>query len=148
LCSNKDIKFKIKGLNKEKEIFADPIKFKVILNNLFSNAIKFTIEGQITFIFKENKENWLFSVKDTGIGIDQKDFDLVFKEFKRIDCAYVNSVPGTGLGLALTKMLVNLHGGNISFTSRLGEGSHFTFTIPKSIIKSASIKPEDLLNIL
>ena len=148
LYSDKDIKFKIKGLKKDREIFADPNKFKVILRNLLSNAIKFTIEGQILIMIKEDKENWLFSVKDTGIGIDQKDFDLVFKEFKRIDSGYVKSVPGTGLGLPLTKMLVNLHGGNITLTSKLGIGSNFTFTIPKAIAKRASIKPEDFLNIL
>ena len=112
---------------------ADPIKFKEIIYNLLSNAIKYTITGKITFIIQEDKEKWIFKIKDTGIGIAQKDYDLVFKEFKRIDNPYVNSIPGTGLGLSLAKRLVNLHGGVIVFTSKLGVGSTFTFTIPKSL---------------
>lgn len=133
LYKKKGLKFKIKGLDTQKEIYADPIKFKEIIYNLLSNAIKYTITGKITFIIQEDKEKWIFKIKDTGIGIAQKDYDLVFKEFKRIDTPYVNSIPGTGLGLSLTKRLVNLHGGVIVFTSKLGVGSTFTFTIPKSL---------------
>ncbi len=133
LYKKKGLKFKIKGLDTQKEIYADPIKFKEIIYNLFSNAIKYTIRGKITFIIQEDKENWVFKIKDTGIGIALKNYDLVFKEFKRIDIPYVNSIPGTGLGLSITKRLVKLHGGDISFTSKFGVGSTFTFIIPKSL---------------
>ena len=133
LYKKKGLKFKIKGLDTQKEIYADPIKFKEIIYNLLSNAIKYTITGKITFIIQEDKEKWIFKIKDTGIGIAQKDYDLVFKEFKRINIPYVNSIPGTGLGLSITKRLVNLHGGDISFTSKFGVGSTFTFIIPKSL---------------
>ncbi len=131
LYQKKNLKFKITGLDSEKKIYADPIRFKEILLNLISNAIKFTIEGSITLIVEEKYNQWIIKVRDTGIGIATKDFPLIFKEFKRVESTYVKSVPGTGLGLSLTKRLINLHGGEISFTSVLGIGTTFSFTIPK-----------------
>ena len=133
LYSNKDLKFKVKGLDEEIFIAADPIRFKEIILNLLSNAIKFTIDGKITLIFKEDYYNWIFRVRDTGIGIANKDFPLIFKEFNRVESTYVQSTPGTGLGLSLTKRLVELHGGEISFFSVLGVGTTFTFNIPKKL---------------
>ncbi len=133
LINKKEIKVKIKGLEEDKFIFADPIRFKEILLNLLSNAIKFTIEGKITLTVKEKYNHWLFKINDTGIGIARKDFPLIFKEFKRVDSTYVRSVPGTGLGLSLTKRLVELHGGEINFTSMLGAGSTFTYSISKKL---------------
>jgi len=131
LYQRKNLKFKIVGLDTEKKIYADPIRFKEILLNLISNAIKFTIEGSITLILEEKYNQWIIKVRDTGIGIATKDFPLIFKEFKRVESTYVRSVPGTGLGLSLTKRLINLHGGEISFTSVLGIGTTFSFSIPK-----------------
>lgn len=131
LYSNKKLEIIIKGLDAPKEIEADPIRFKEIIYNLLSNAIKFTSEGQITFDVHETYDQWVFKVRDTGIGIAKKDFNIIFKDFKRVDSSFVKSVPGTGLGLSLTKRLVNLHGGDITFTSVLGVGTTFTFTISK-----------------
>lgn len=131
--TKKKLKFELKGLDTEKEIYADPVRFKEILYNIIDNAIKFTIEGKITFIFKEDDEKWIFEIKDTGIGIAREDFDSVFQEFKRGSSNYVLCTEGTGLGLSVTKRLVNLHGGNITFTSKLGVGSTFTFTIHKKL---------------
>ncbi len=133
LYKKKGLKFKIKGLDSEKEIFADPIRFKEILLNLVSNAIKFSAKGIISIVVQEKYDHWLIKVRDDGIGIARKDFDLIFKEFKRVDSSYVRSVPGTGLGLSLTKRLVNLHGGEITFFSVLGVGTTFTFSIPKKL---------------
>ena len=133
LYSKKDLKFKVKGLEEEVFIVADHIRFKEILLNLISNAIKFTIDGKITLLFKEDYYNWIFRVRDTGIGIANKDFPRIFKEFNRVESTYVRSTPGTGLGLSLTKRLVELHGGEISFFSVLGVGSTFTFNIPKKL---------------
>ncbi|MFX1311370.1 MAG: PAS domain S-box protein [Promethearchaeota archaeon] len=133
LCGDKDLKFEIKGLNKDQIILADRIKLKQIIYNLLSNAIKFTEKGVIIFEFLDKKDNWEFNVKDTGIGIAKEDFEIIFKEFKRVRSPFDDLKPGAGLGLALTKRLVNLHGGNISFKSKLGEGSTFTFYISKRI---------------
>ncbi len=138
LYNEKGLIIKKKGLKKEQLIFADRIKFKQIIYNLLSNAIKFTEKGKVTFEFRDNKDTWGFIVKDTGIGIAEKDFSIIFKDFKRVKSAYVDSILGSGLGLALTKRTVNLHGGNILFTSELGKGTTFTFTIPKNLKNKVS----------
>ena len=102
-----------------------------ILYNLLSNAIKYTKIGKVKLNILENKDDWEFSIIDTGIGIAKEDYDLIFKEFKRVNSEYSSSIEGTGLGLPLTKKLIEIQGGLISFTSELGKGSTFTFTIPK-----------------
>jgi len=127
----KNLKFELIGLNSEQVIQADLVRFKEIIFNLLSNAVKFTKEGIIKLEVIELEELWEFKVIDTGIGIKEEHFDTIFKEFVRIQSAYVTSVEGTGLGLSLSKRLVELHGGNIIFTSKFGEGSTFTFTLPK-----------------
>ncbi|MFX1393033.1 MAG: PAS domain S-box protein [Promethearchaeota archaeon] len=135
LYSKKGLQFEVQGLDKKEDIYADPIRFKEILYNLLSNAIKFTIEGKITLIIQNKSDFWLFKVKDTGIGIEEKDFEFIFKEFKRIDSSYVRSTPGSGLGLSLAKRLVELHKGEISFNSIFGKGTTFKFTISKDLEK-------------
>jgi PAS domain S-box-containing protein len=129
--SKKDLEINLKNLNDEIFIYADPIKFREILLNLLSNALKFTMKGKIYLTIQKDFSNWVFKVRDTGIGIDREDFPLIFKEFKRVNSTYVRSVPGTGLGLSLTKRLVELHGGEINFFSIIGSGTTFTFNIPR-----------------
>ena len=131
LYKKKGLFFKIEGLNNNPTIIVDIVRFKEILYNLLSNAFKFTIEGGLTLKITEKIDFWEFEVIDTGIGIAEKDYYLVFEEFKRIDSPFIDSIPGTGLGLPLTKRLIHLHGGEIFFDSCLGKGSTFTFTIPK-----------------
>ncbi|TXT64833.1 MAG: hypothetical protein BAJALOKI3v1_160035 [Promethearchaeota archaeon] len=75
-----------------------------------------------------------FSIIDTGIGIPQEDFELVFQEFERTNNPLVKEREGTGLGLPLTKRLAKLYGGEIWFESKLGEGTTFCFIIPKKKI--------------
>ncbi len=128
----KNLKFEVIGLNSKQFISADSVRFKEIIFNLLSNAVKYTKEGMIKFEVIELDKFWEFNVIDTGIGIKEEHFDLIFKEFKRIQSAYTSSVEGTGLGLSLSKKLVELHRGNISFTSKWGVGSTFTFTLPKT----------------
>jgi len=134
VIEKKDLKFELIGLNSEQVIQADLVRFKEIIFNLLSNAVKFTKEGIIKLEIIELEGLWKFNVTDTGIGIKEEHFDTIFKEFVRVQSAYVTSVEGTGLGLSLTKRLVELHGGNISFTSKWEEGSTFTFTLPKKRI--------------
>ncbi|MHA1697246.1 MAG: PAS domain S-box protein [Promethearchaeota archaeon] len=134
LYTKKNLEFKKVGLDEPKLIEADPIRLKEILLNLLSNAIKYTEEGSITLTLKEKETYIEISVSDTGIGIDSKDYDKVFKEFERIESHMAQKVEGTGLGLPLTKRLVELHGGEIFFSSELGHGTTFTFTIPKRTV--------------
>ncbi len=127
----KNLTFEIIGLEEKKLIKADSVRLQEIMFNLLSNAVKYTKEGGIKLEIIESQDYWTFNVKDTGVGIKEEDFDLVFQDFKRIKSDFIASIEGTGLGLSLTKKLVELHGGNISFTSEFGKGSTFTFTIPK-----------------
>lgn len=131
--SKKNLDFFVKGLDTETLIYADPARLKEILMNLVSNAIKYTNAGAVTIECNQTDNNIEISIIDTGIGIAKKDHDRVFKEFERIENELSQATQGTGLGLSLTKRLVNLHGGNISFTSEQEKGSTFTFTIPKRI---------------
>jgi len=113
------------------EIVADERKFKQILLNLLSNAVKFTPDGgRIEVKAHRDAGNVVVSVHDTGIGIAPADRDAVFEEFRQVGRNYTNKQEGTGLGLALTRKFVELHGGRIWLESEPGKGSTFTFTIP------------------
>ena len=102
-----------------------------ILLNLLSNAAKFTEEGSITLRIKQRDDNFIqISVKDTGRGIAEKDFDILFRAFEQIDASPTREVGGTGLGLPITKSLVNMHGGEIWVESKVGVGSIFHITLP------------------
>jgi signal transduction histidine kinase len=110
---------------------ADERKFKQILLNLLSNAVKFTPEGgKVGVVARPGDKAVEFSVTDTGVGIAAEDQDLVFEEFRQVGKDYTRKAEGTGLGLALTKRFVELHGGSIRLQSAPGKGSTFTFTIP------------------
>ena len=113
-------------------IQADDVKLKQILFNLLSNAAKFTPDGgEIILEAGQDGDELMVSVSDTGIGIEAKDQERIFGEFKQIDSSYARRQQGTGLGLTLTRRLVELHGGRIWLESEgEGKGSRFTFAIP------------------
>ncbi|MDI6784995.1 MAG: ATP-binding protein, partial [bacterium] len=109
----------------------DHSRFKQIMYNLLSNALKFTPEnGTVTITANPEKDAVRISVQDTGIGIAEEDQARIFNEFEQVDGSRARKYEGTGLGLALTKRLVELHGGNIWVESEIGKGTKFTFTIP------------------
>lgn len=133
IYEKKKLEFEIIGLDTDKYIYADPIRLKEIFYNLLINAIKFTKKGKITLKILEKEDQWEFQVIDTGIGIAKEDFDIIFKEFKRVESPEVIDILGSGLGLPITRKLVYMHGGTISFKSNVGKGSTFVFTIPKNL---------------
>ncbi len=110
----------------------DENKLKQILLNLISNAIKFTPKGSVTLTVKRTKFDDVleYGVRDTGIGIDASHFETIFDPFRQIDGSATRKYGGTGLGLAVTKRLVELLGGKISVESELGKGSTFKFILP------------------
>ena len=122
---------------------ADAQKLKQILHNLLSNGVKFTpkggtvrlgaqlVSGPDPALQKKSLRCLQISVADTGIGIKEEDHDKIFQEFKQLDSSYSRAYEGTGLGLALSRKLVEMHGGRIGMESEgLGKGSTFTFVIP------------------
>lgn len=112
---------------------ADPRRVGQILWNLLSNAIKFTPEGGMVVLRIWNeKDNAVLQVEDTGIGIREEQLPLLFEKFQQLDTPLRRRYEGTGLGLALTKQLVELHRGRIEVESTVGVGSIFTVWLPKN----------------
>ena len=123
-------------------IMADRSKFKQVLYNLLSNAVKFTPPpGQITITVKDSPEHLTVSVHDTGIGMKEEDLPKLFREFEQIDGSYTRRYQGTGLGLALCRRFVEMHGGRIWAESHFGKGSTFTFTIPRDARLGPAAEP-------
>jgi signal transduction histidine kinase len=122
------------GLDVDKslgEFEADERKVKQILLNLLSNAVKFTPDGgRVDVSAVMNGKNVEIAVRDTGIGIAPEDHAKVFEEFVQVGRDYTRKAEGTGLGLALTRRFVELHGGEIRLASVPGKGSTFTITLP------------------
>ena len=131
LFIKKGIKLNLLGIEENIRIKADPLRFKQIMYNLIDNAIKFTEHGQINLKCESKDHLWEFQIQDTGIGIAENNYEIVFKEFGRIENDKSKPIGGSGIGLALTKRLVELHGGEIWFKSKVGKGTTFYFSIPK-----------------
>jgi signal transduction histidine kinase len=114
------------------EVTIDQQKFKQILYNLLSNAIKFNRNGGQVEVLAEPGDTNRFKlvVHDTGIGIKSEDLTRLFNQFQQLESHISRHYEGTGLGLALTRKLVELHGGNISVESEFGKGSDFTVVLP------------------
>ncbi len=131
LAAKKSIRLKVNLENEYPDMYADSVKLKQIIYNLLSNAIKFTPEkGNVDINAKLIENNLQVCVSDTGIGISENDQKFIFDPFRQADSASNRKYGGTGLGLALTKQFVELHGGIIKVESEIGKGSTFTFTIP------------------
>ena len=113
------------------EYDGDERKFKQIVLNLLTNAVKFTPEGgTVSVAASRNGRDYIFSVRDTGVGIAPEDHERIFEEFRQVGSDYERKAEGTGLGLTLTRKLVELHGGRIRVESAVGKGSVFTFNLP------------------
>ena len=113
-------------------INADENRLQQILHNLVGNAIKFTEEGFVKVIAKIQNDMLAITVSDSGKGIPTSQMETIFKAFEQGDGSLAREYEGTGLGLSVTKQIVELHGGIIQVQSGHGIGSHFTFTIPLS----------------
>jgi len=108
----------------------DERRVEQVLLNLMSNAVKFTERGRVGISCRREGESYLTVVRDTGIGIDTTQLDLLFKPFRQLDSGLSRRYEGTGLGLSICKKLVELMGGKIDVESRPGEGSTFAVTLP------------------
>jgi len=111
-------------------VLADDNRLQQILYNLVGNAVKFTEKGNVTLSAIIDGEQLRISVSDTGVGISKEQHSQIFASFHQVEGVDGHGVNGTGLGLAVTKELVELHGGEISLESELGKGSKFSFTLP------------------
>jgi signal transduction histidine kinase len=124
----------IKRIPKKLDAYADAHMMRMIVENLVSNAIKYTNpEGKVTVALKSTKEGVVLTVRDTGVGIDDNDLDKLFKQFSRVANERSHLVSGTGVGLYLVKNLIELHGGTIDVVSHVGKGTTFTLALPRML---------------
>ena len=128
--------------NIPKKLKGDTTRIKQIITNLSNNAAKFTHKGQILLTLDYRKLSddtidFVFSVKDTGIGIKREDLSKLFQSFIQVDSKRNRNIEGTGLGLAISKQLIELMNGEIGVESTYGEGSIFHFHLPQKIIDPA-----------
>jgi hypothetical protein len=138
----KGLQFLVKNSLPSKEVIIKTDNEKVygILTNLIKNAIKFTFEGSIEFGYEKKGEYLEFFVKDTGIGIPQKQYQLIFERFRQGSESHNRGYEGSGLGLSIAKTYVEMLGGEIWVESEEGKGSTFYFTIPYNSISEEKIK--------
>ena len=132
-------------------IYSDQEKIKQIVKNLLSNALKFTSQGKIEFLIKDDKNNIKILIKDEGIGIAQDKLEYIFDRFKQLDGSTTRKYGGTGLGLTICKELITLLNAHIKVTSEENKGSTFEVTIPKNSnlvldLDSLEIQNENLEN--
>lgn len=127
----------------EKIIACDPEKIERVLLNLISNAIKFSEKGKEIYVNIQDKNEFVeISVKDNGVGIASNYIGAIFDRFKQVNKSLSRNAEGTGIGLNLTKSIIELHKGKIFVESEFGKGSKFTFTLPSRKV----IEESDLTN--
>ena len=142
--SEKPIKFSVETIGNIPSVLnGDEVKIYQVLMNLLSNAVKYTKKGsiklQIEAVSFGNKATLTFKVIDTGIGIKKSDYERLFKKFERLEQEQSN-IRGTGLGLTITKKLVDMMGGKISFESVYQQGTTFTVVLEQEIVNKEKIK--------
>ena len=142
LIGDKDIKLVERVTGGLPPVYVDRTRIRQVILNLLSNAAKFTERGTITLTVDRLVETvesqgeshpqlfLLFTVADTGIGIAPEDIPIVFEEFRQVDSSLARQAEGTGLGLPISKRLVEMHGGRLWIESQVGVGSRFCFTLP------------------
>lgn len=126
---NLDFRFNCSLEDEKSNIITDKVRLTQVLDNLVSNAIKFTKSGHVRFGY-QTKEGYIeFFIEDTGIGIQPDEKELIFDRFKQANASISKEYGGTGLGLAISRRLIQMMGGEIYLTSEPGKGSTFYFTI-------------------
>ena len=144
---SQDITFEI---NYERDIShylsGDVLKIEKVLKTLLDNAVKFTDKGIISVNISHKESDFTFKVQDSGIGIGKEEQKCLFKSFSQVDTSNSREYNGTGLGLALSKQLVELMGGKIWVESELGKGASFIFTTPLEAITKNSSKANFIQN--
>jgi signal transduction histidine kinase/FixJ family two-component response regulator/HPt (histidine-containing phosphotransfer) domain-containing protein len=145
VAKDKGLEFKLENdLSIPYMLYGDEVRVRQIILNLLSNAVKYTREGSITFELgydRVDREHIILkiSVADTGIGIEEKNIDKIFDSFKRIEETKNRTIQGTGLGLTITKRLVDQMNGKISVESEYGKGSTFFIEIPQTVVDDVPI---------
>jgi len=144
-ADQKNVRLKLKNdiWEKHLEVATDEIRLRQILTNLLSNSIKFTHEGTIELGIQMRGNYLEFYVSDTGIGVSAEDKAFIFEPFRQVENNNSHMYGGNGLGLSISKALVEKLGGTISLSTELGKGSKFSFTIPFNTAHQSKIKQKN-----
>jgi signal transduction histidine kinase len=130
--SKKPIELRVTAESDLPPVQADRLRLSQVLNNLVSNAVKFTDQGYV-HLRAFRRDQWAcIEVQDTGAGMSEEDLTKIFDKYRQVDRSATRRAEGTGLGLAITRYLVEMHGGAITVQSKIGEGSTFTVRLPIS----------------
>jgi signal transduction histidine kinase len=129
-AAGKGLLFKIENNLDDLIIISDEGKLRQILDNIVSNAIKFTDKGYVKIVAERENNNFVFTVSDTGIGIKDSDQNEIFGHFRQLESGLERTYGGSGLGLSISKGYIDLLGGKIRVESKPGSGSKFTFSVP------------------
>jgi PAS domain S-box-containing protein len=139
MADQKQIQVEVESPEPGSAVWGDAGRLKQVLFNLLSNAIKFTPDGGTVHVGARKRGTTVqLEVTDTGIGVAPGDQERIFGEFQQVDGSETRQFQGTGLGLALTRKLVEMHGGSIQIQSDLGKGSTFTITLPLAADEQAA----------
>lgn len=150
-AEQKGISLKFSSTMKKKIIGIDEDKYERIILNLLSNAIKFTPKGKFVSVrvfqkLFQRKRKVCIEVSDDGIGIPDEKKELIFERFGQVDSLLTRQAEGTGIGLSLVKMLVELLGGNITLYSKEGEGSKFTVILPAERAEEVQTQQDEIMS--
>lgn len=158
LKNQKDIEIQLVSSSSESEtvINSDPVRFRQIMNNLISNAIKFTEQGHVRFGYTKSDTTLEFFIEDTGIGIGEKDQQEIFNYFHKLEGNEHRLYEGTGIGLTISQRLAEMMGGKIYVKSEETKGSTFYFSLPadhrqvklEKPVKNLKIKQTDLKDLV
>jgi signal transduction histidine kinase len=129
LAEDKDVKLEA-SIEPGVQVTGDSLRLSQLLLNLLDNAIKHSSPGQTVRMSVQKNGSAVLQVEDTGCGISEEDLPHIFDRFFRTDRSRSRQVPGSGLGLSISKWIVDAHGGSIHVASRLGSGSTFTVELP------------------
>lgn len=148
-AKSKGIEFHVDvDANLPDDYFGDEMRMRLIMQNILTNAVKYTDAGSVSFsVSMEHSGSIILGsmlllkivVKDTGIGIKEEDIDKVFRRFERVNLEHNSTIEGTGLGLAIVYLLCSKMGGTVDLKSEYGKGSVFTLTIPQKVISSEPV---------
>ena len=136
IAAEKNIKIMIAYLEGV-QVYGDPVRLRQMIWNVVVNGIKYTQhDGEVKISVQDKGDGVLIIIQDNGIGISEEDLPLVFNRFYRVDKARSRQEGGTGLGLSICKFIVGAHKGSINLKSKLGEGTKFKITLPKSRVSN------------
>lgn len=130
-AENKNLDLNYAPARNDLELFGDKDKLRQVIVNLVQNAIKYTEKGRIDILVEEENKHSRVIIRDTGIGIEENYLDRIFERFFRVDKARSRSLGGTGLGLAIVKHIIEAHNSKVVVSSKVGEGSEFSFLLKK-----------------